>query len=194
LGFGADWFDSRFNAAFTPYGQPVETVRPFYGNPKAPVANVGVYAGDLCTYDVVIGCNLPANTMLSYNAYEQLQNGSTTFNGPFITSPGTVRFVFNGPTAEAIHGTPFGNVPRNPVRDYQTNDATLAIYKYIKVTERVKVRFDVSAMNLFNHPNFGTVDTVMEDAGDLGEGDGFGIPTLTSGGNRQIEFGLRVEF
>ena len=187
---GVDWMDSTFNSAFFSY--PSVNMRPFYGNPKAPISNVGMYAGDMCNYDGVVGCNLPANTMLSYNSYEGGNTGS-----PYIVSANSVRFVVNGPTAEAIHGTPFGNVPRNSLRDYQTNTANFAIYKNIQITERFKVRFDVSAMNVFNHPNFSSVDAFLDDAGDSVygvEGDGFGIPSLTDGGARQIEFGLRIEF
>jgi hypothetical protein len=182
---GVTWMDNTFNSAFFAY--PSINVRPFYGNPKAPIPNVGMYAADMCTYGG-IACNLPASTMLSYNAFEA-GNGS-----PYVVSPSNVRFVVNGPEAEAVNGTPFGNVPRNPLRDYQTNRANFAIYKTIKVTERVKVRFDVSALNVFNHPNFGTVDTFLDDGGDLAQGDGFGINSLNDGGYRQIELALRVDF
>ena len=62
---GVEWMDSTFNSAFFSY--PSVNVRPFYGNPNAPISNVGIYAGDMCNYDGVVGCNLPASTMLSYN-------------------------------------------------------------------------------------------------------------------------------
>ena len=125
--------------------------------------------------------------MLSFNAYNQ-------GNGPMIISPNGARFIVNGAYAETVYGTPFGNVGRNPLRDYQTNSANFAVYKYIKVTERVRVRFDTTFMNVFNHPNFGTVDAYLDDAGYLQEGTGFGIPSLTDGGRRYIKFGLRIDF
>jgi len=190
---GANWFDSTVNSAFFSY--PSVNVRPFYGSPTAPISNVGIYAGDACT---IAGgaskgdpsCSLAANTLLSFNTFN-------TTSGPHVSAqvqPSAVRFIVNGPAAEAVYGTPFGNVPRNPVRDYEINSASFAIYKNIKVTERLKVRFDVSARNVFNHPNFSSVDAALDDAGNLGQSNGFGIPSLTSGGNRTIEFGLRIDY
>jgi hypothetical protein len=184
---GANWFDSTVNSAFFSY--PSISVRPFYGSPTAPVSQVGIYAGDACAYGGAkdASCALAANALISFNQW----NTTDTSTG---TSTSAVRFIVNGKEAETIYGTPFGNVPRNPVRDYQINRADFAIYKNIKVTERLKVRFDVSALNVFNHPNFGTVDAFLDDAGALAEGTGFGIPSLTSGGARQINLALRIDF
>jgi hypothetical protein len=186
---GATWVDTAYNNAFA--GYPSINTRPFYSNPGAPVSSVGVYAGDLCTMDGTAGCNLPANTMLSFNAYNQTHAAATT-------SPGNVRFVVNGATAESIHGTPFGNVGRNVVRDYQTNIANVAVFKYIKINERSRVRFDMTLLNAFNHPNFISVDPFLDDAGLLSYAVGFGIPTLFPGGGgigqRIVTLGLRIEF
>jgi len=184
---GATWMDSTVNSAFFTY--PSVNVRPFYGNPSAPIANVGIYAGDACTWGGPSdpSCGVASTTLLNFNQW----NTVGTAAGVLASA---VRFVVNGPTAETIHGTPFGNVPRNALRDYQINRANFAIYKNIKVTERVRVRFDVSALNVFNHPNFTSVDAFLDDAGYTGENNGFGIPTLYSGGARQVQFGLRVEF
>jgi len=188
---GVTWPDTAFNSGFFSY--PDAAIRPFYGSPNAPVSQVGIYAGDACNYQTNIGvaadpsCGMPANTLLSWNTLNTLGTSTTA-------SASSVKYIVNGPTAESIAGTPFGNVPRNSERDYQTNSANFSVYKFIKVTERVKVRFDTTFLNVFNHPNFGSVDAFLDDAGALQEGTGFGIPSLTSGGNRQIKFGLRVEF
>jgi tetrahydromethanopterin S-methyltransferase subunit F len=56
------------------------------------------------------------------------------------------------------------------------------------------VRFDTTFINVFNHPNFYSIDAYVDDAGVKQEEYGFADPSLFSGGNRQIKFGLRVEF
>jgi hypothetical protein len=189
---GVSWPDTSFNSAFFSY--PDAGVRPFYGNRNAPVSQVGIYAGDACNYQGAgdPSCAFPSNTLLNWNTLNTLGTSTTT-------SASAVKFIVNGPTAETIYGTPFGNVPRNSERDYQTNSANFAVYKFIRVTERVRVRFDTTFLNVFNHPNFSSVDAFLDDAGFLQETTGFGIPSLypgttNSNGIRQIKFGLRVEF
>ncbi len=185
-------FDTTFNS-FVNSAVSYENLRPFMGNPNAPVSLVGIYAGDLCAYDGAAGCNLSPNTVLSFNAYN---NYYMTGEGTpqYVIGPNGARFIVNGPTAQSIYGTPYGNVGRNILRDAITNRANFALYKYIKVTERLKVRFDTTFFNVFNHPNFYSVDPYLDDAGVLQEEYGFGIPSLYDGGGRVITFGLRVEF
>jgi hypothetical protein len=187
---GATWMDSAFNNAF--FSFPSINTRPFSGNSGAPVSHVGIYAGDLCSMDGAAGCNFPANTLLSFNAYNQS-------GGAAVTSPSYVRFIVNGPAAEAIHGTPFGDVGRNVLRDAATNIANFSILKCIKVNERWRVRFDLTLLNVFNHPNFSSVDAYLDDAGSTGYQNGFGIPSLYPGskssfGQRVVTLGLRLEF
>ena len=59
----------------------------------------------------------------------------------------------------------------------------------------------MSVLNVFNHPNFFSVDPFLDDAGLHSEGTGLGIPALTSGGlqngtvgnpGRKISFGLKL--
>jgi len=187
-GSGGDVWDAPFDETYVGL---LETARPFAGNPSAPVSNVGIYAGDACAY-AGAGCSLPANTLLNFNQIN-------TTGAVATTSASNVRVIVNGTTADGIYHTPFGSVGRNTLRDAGTNIANFAVYKYIKVTEEVKVRFDASFINVFNHPNFSSVDPYLDDAGILSEETGFGVPSLWPGtgfsnGQRQIQFGLRVEF
>jgi len=187
-GTGGDVWDARFDETYVGL---LETARPFAGSPSAPVSNVGIYAGDACAY-AGLGCSMAANTLLNFN---QINTTGTVATA----SPSSVRVIVNGATADGIYGTPFGSMGRNTLRDAGTNIANFAIYKYIRVTEGVRVRFDTTFINVFNHPNFSSVDPFLDDAGDLAETTGFGIPSLWPGttlsnGQRQIQFGLRVEF
>jgi hypothetical protein len=164
-----------------------ETARPFLLTPSAPVTNVALYAADLCTYDGVVGCNLSPTQLVSFNAYN-------TQGIAQPTSAGSARFLVNGAYADTVRNTPWGNVGRNTLRDAITNSGNLQVGKDTKVTERVKVRFDANFLNVFNHPNFSTINPYIDNAGYTGEGSGFGVPSLTSGGARTINFGLKILF
>jgi hypothetical protein len=176
--------DTTFNAAYIGI---YETSRPYLLSPSAPVSKVAIYAADLCNYDGEAGCNLSPSQLVSWNAYNAQGAVQTVL-------PSSARFLANGGYANTVYNTPWGNVGRNTLRDAGTNRANFQITKDTRVTERVKVRFDASFLNVFNHPNFGSVDTWLDDAGYNTEGNGFGLPSLTSGGNRTIKFGLKILF
>ena len=188
-------------------------LRPFLGSPTAPVSSVGVMAADACALAVdlclkadqktptALGVFAVANpnTVVNLNDINsRVNNGTGTTETYQVVGAKAVRFIVNGAQAQAFFGTPFGNVGRNTLRESITNSANFSVYKYIKVTEGVKVRFDTTFINVFNHPNFGAItpgiDPYLDDAGLLSEGTGFATPSLESGGNRNITFGLRVEF
>jgi hypothetical protein len=181
---GGSVYDTAFDAHFI---GPYESARPFLLTPSAPVPNVAIYAGDLCSYDGVVGCNLNPSTIMSWNVYNVTGTGQTM-------SASSAHFVVNAPYADSVYGTPWGNVGRNTLRDARTNTANFNIAKNVKVTERVKVEFHTAFLNVFNHPNFGSVDSYLDDAGYTSEFTGFGIPSLQNGGNRTIKFGLKILF
>ena len=180
---GGELYDFPFNTAFAGL---YETARPFAGSPSAPISNVGIYAADACGY-LGVGCDAPASQLISFNA-------ANTTGAVQTVTPSQVRFIANGLEASTLYGTPFGSVGRNTLRDFHTNSANFSLAKDVKVSERVSVQWRMDMLNVFNHPNFGTVDTFLDDAGYLQEGTGFGVPSLTSGGNRSINFQLRVKF
>jgi Carboxypeptidase regulatory-like domain len=170
-----------------------DTSRPFYGSKSAPADSVGVYAADACAYAAAVNpgwaaaCGATPTQLISVNALNA--SGAAT---PVTNNQ--VRYIANGATADSIFGTPFGNVPRNAGRDFHTNIGNFSLFKNIKFTERDWLQWHMTMTNVFNHPNFATVDPDIEDAGLLLEGTGFGTPYLTSGGFRTILFGLKVVF
>jgi len=189
LSGGNQYFDVPFDTAFI---GTYETARPFTGSPSAPVNAVGIYAGDECALSSAISaspiaCGIPANQLISFNA------ANATGSVANVT-PSQVRFIANGQTADSIYGTPFGNVARNSARDYQTNTANFAITKDTQVTERVKAQFRMDLVNVFNHPNFLSVDPFIDDAGLTSFETGFGTPSLFDGGPRTITFEVKVFF
>ncbi len=189
-------FDSSFYGAFN---SGLETARPFMGNPSAPNDAVGIYAADACAY---IGdptsptCDptaLAPDTLLSLNSINT--TGDLT-----PVDPTQVHFIANGAQADAIKRTPFGDARRNSLRDGITNTANLEFSKTVNIGERVKVKWHMSMVNAFNHPNYGAgtgvadIDPFIEDAGLTQEQDGFANPKLFSGGHRTIRFGLKISF
>lgn len=190
--------DTLFNNTFI---GTYDNVRPFYGNPSAPKTSVGAYAGDVCTFfGDPVSCGMPATQLIDWNA-------ANSSNGAVInaTTKDKVKYILNSATADAVFGTPFGNVGRNQERDAITNTTNLEVSKNVKVGERVNISWHISLINAFNHPNYGYggtgsttsggVDPFLDaDAGLVGQGTGFGNPQVFDGGHRTIRFGLRVGF
>jgi hypothetical protein len=184
-------YDANFNAAFTTV--PDGGLRPFLGSNSAPAGTVGIYAVDACNIFgssatpggplVGPGCALPATQLISLNDINA--SGSTT-----PVSNKQVRFIANTAEADAVFGTPFGNVGRNTLRDYWTNTGNFALFKNFKIKERVTLVWHMQMLNVFNHPNFASIDPFIDDAGLTSLETGFANPSLQNGGNRLIKFGL----
>jgi hypothetical protein len=106
-----------------------------------------------------------------------------------------------------------GNVPRNFVRGFGAWQMDLAVRREFQIREGLKLQFRAEAFNLFNHPNFGTIDA---GCGSPGNGGGplgcsnstFGQTTATlansltgilsplyqMGGARSMQFALKLVF
>lgn len=175
--------DPSFTASYAGF---YDNLRPFWGSPSAPPTAVGIYAGDACNY-LGVGCSgISPTQLISMNAANATGTVQTVSNNQ-------IRYIVNAQYAQTVFGTPFGNVPRNAGRDFWTNSANAMIFKNTKIRERLTAEFNVSLDNVFNHPNYSSVDSWIDDAGFQGEGNGFGDPTLTSGGIRviRLHLGLR---
>jgi len=173
-----------------------DVARPFVGNVNAPAASVGIFAGDACGF-FGSSCALPANQLLTFS--QDVQSG---VDGTPVQQ-NAVRYIINASTAQSIFGTPFG-ARRNLSQDEVTNIANLALFKNIKLNERASLEFNTTFQNVFNHPNFQSVDPNIEDAG-LAKSQqapfvGFADPQATNTvvgnalGNRIIRFGLTFRF
>jgi len=191
---GQNFYDSGF---FGNFNSGVEAVRPFLGNLNAPATAVGVMAGDACNIldsGAAPTCSLPPTTLLSLTA---MGPNCLSQALPCAVVPVTnqnVRFIINSQTSQGVFGTPFGNSPRNPVRDEITNIANFSIIKNIKLGEKANFEFHTTFLNVFNHPNFGSVDPFVDDAGLHGAFNGFGDVTQTNSTPRTIYFTGKVTF
>ncbi len=110
-----------------------------------------------------------------------------------------VRFIVNMHTAEAIFGTPIGNVPRNGLVDAKSNRLDASIRKYIKIGERSNLELRMSATNALNHFNYGSIDPNIEDAGTTpGDirlfGTGFANPAQTGANGRVVSLSGKFTF
>ncbi len=198
-------YDYRFNAAFA---IPDGSLRPFAGNPAAPVESVAIFAGDGCAVDQDGNlCGDPAispNTLVSLNGLNQGLTGTASDRSgniapdpghpAKIVTPSQVRFIANTAAAARVFGTPFGNVGRNTLRDFRTNLLNLSVLKSANVSETIKLQFHADFLNAFNHPNYATIDPFLDDAGLVGEGTGFANPYTQPSGDRTIRFGLKILF
>jgi hypothetical protein len=139
-----------------------------------------------------------------------LPNGQSVNTRPDIV-PG-VPFYVSDPTApggRVINYYAFtapagllGDAPRNFLRDFTAWQTDLAIRREFHIFERLKLEFRAESFNLFNHPNFGQVDSYIPDGPTL-----FGRSRATlnnslgglnslyqMGGPRSLQLGLRLKF
>jgi hypothetical protein len=141
---------------------------------------------------------------------------------PGVTQPGTVQWLnpnafvstVDPSTGACLRGDipkncQFGNLGRNALRgpNFTWNDFYLT--KWVPLTERLRLRFDVQFFNVFNHANFALPSLVLAGIhGNPSTQQGFGAITSTTapptgllgvglGGDnspRMIAFQLRLEF
>jgi len=166
-----NYYDSAFSNAFN---SGVETARPFLGSSSAPASAVGIFAGDAGVTADANGNPIAPTQLVSLNALNANTSSVVT-----VTN-NQVRFIANGGVAQSIFGTPFGNAPRNTLQDAITSTANASIFKRFKFSEHASFEFHATALNVFTHMNFQSVDPFIEDAGITGQpGTGFATPSVT---------------
>jgi hypothetical protein len=93
-----------------------------------------------------------------------------------------------------------GNAPRNFVRGFGAWQMDLAIRRDFPIGERLKLQFRAEAFNIFNHPNFGTVNqnfgqtTFGQATATLANSLGIQSPLYQMGGPRSMQFALKFVF
>ena len=76
----------------------------------------------------------------------------------------------------------------------------LAVRREFPIHERLKLQFRAEAFNIFNHPNFGSIDaefgssTFGQATATLANSLGIQNPLYQTGGPRSMQFALKLVF
>jgi outer membrane receptor protein involved in Fe transport len=177
--------------------------RPFLANPNADRRQVGISQVDAFFLNRFNAAKLAELQASNPGGFVSL----TTLNSTGEVVPvslNDVKYVFNGPGAARIFGTPFGSAGRNIERGPILNQLNLGLFKNIKVVERLTVQLRGEAFNVLNHPNPGFGAAVTSTA--LGyiptnninlagnPGNAFGENDDISYARRVVQVGLRIIF
>jgi len=102
--------------------------------------------------------------------------------------------------AAGLVGTVGGLVPRNFARGFGAWQMDLAVRRDFPIYENLKLQFRAEAFNIFNHPNFGTIDTGFGDTAfgqataTLASSLGVVNPLYQMGGPRSMQLALKLVF
>jgi hypothetical protein len=117
--------------------------------------------------------------------------------------------AFTNPPIDPVTGfytTRLGNAPRNFARGFGAWQMDLAVRREFPIYEALRLQFRAEAFNVFNHPNFGTIDqnfcspgpgtqcTFGQALGTLNSGLGILSPLYQTGGPRSMQLALKLVF
>jgi hypothetical protein len=94
----------------------------------------------------------------------------------------------------------YGDSPRNFARGFGAWEMDLAVRRNFPIRERLKLQFRAEAFNVFNHPNFGTINpflgetTFGQATATLAQSLGILSPLYQMGGPRSMQFALKLVF
>jgi len=104
------------------------------------------------------------------------------------------------PNAFTAPATGLGDAPRNFVRGFGAWQTDMAVRRDFPIHERLKLQFRAEAFNIFNHPNFGTINanfgqaTFGQATATLASSLGVLSPLYQQGGARSMQFALKFVF
>ena len=185
------------------FGGTFDACRPILSNASLPIASVGQYCdGTLATCPTAGGTALPLGTLVSFT--DPCIGSGGGQNQCAVTPITGAHWIHNDPTAAQVLGTPYGGVGRNTLRGQPISTANLAVFKNIKINERVTAQFQAQAFNIMNTQFLGVPDPVLDDvatgrfqstAFNSNGGGTFAGNVNTDGiGRRQLLFGLKLIF
>jgi len=104
------------------------------------------------------------------------------------------------PNAFVAVDSGLGDDPRNFARGFGAWQMDLAVRRDFPIHERLKLQLRAEAFNIFNHPNFGSVDGQVGDprfgqaTGTVANSLGILSPLYQTGGPRSMQFALKIIF
>jgi hypothetical protein len=174
VGYGDPTWDSGFLG--------LDSLRPFFGNPKAPRNSVGISQIDA---SLIFGVSVKDPN--GFYDLVALNKGNTV-----VVTKDQVRYIYNGPGAAKIFGTPYGNVPRGFETGPIINVFNLGVFKNIRIRENTRLQLRLEAFNAFNHPNGGLPNIFVEGA--LSGGGPFNDVGEITYGRRVVQIGAKIIF
>ncbi|MFL6229812.1 MAG: carboxypeptidase regulatory-like domain-containing protein [Pyrinomonadaceae bacterium] len=178
--------------------------RPFLSNPNADRRQVGITQYDAFFLFGAFRGTTNANTLVNFagtNPTGLISLTALNATGDIVpVTTNDVKYIFNGPGAARLFGTPFGSSPRNAERGPIFNQLNMSLFKNIKVFERLTVQLRGEAFNVLNHPNPGFG---VERGGYLpaininaagNEGGAFGENQDIELARRVVQVGIRIIF
>jgi len=107
--------------------------------------------------------------------------------------------AFSEPAAGAL-----GDAPRNSLRGFGAWQMDMAVRREFPIQDRLKLQFRAEAFNIFNHPNFGVINTTYCSPGPgctfgqatatLASSLGILSPLYQQGGPRSVQLALKLIF
>ena len=107
------------------------------------------------------------------------------------------------PLAFTVASSGLGDAPRNFARGFGAWQWILAIRQEFPIHERLKLQFRAEAFNIFNHPNFGIINSTLcsgtgctfgQATATLASSLGVLSPLYQQGGPRSMQFALKLIF
>lgn len=104
------------------------------------------------------------------------------------------------PQAFANVTSGFGNVPRNSLRGFGAWQMDLAARREFVIHDNLRAQLRVEAFNVFNHPNFGSVNAALgqqtfgQAISTLANSLGVLNPLYQLGGPRSVQFAIKLVF
>ena len=98
-----------------------------------------------------------------------------------------------------------GTLGRNSFRGFPVSQMDFSAGRQFRISDKVKLQGRIELFNLFNHPNFGSIDSNLGSTPPPQLNPGFGIatkmlngsmsdPLYSVGGPRSIQLSLRLRF
>jgi hypothetical protein len=98
--------------------------------------------------------------------------------------------AFGAPRAGA-----FGSSAKGVIKGPGSNIFNVGVSKYFAITERVRLRWELTGTNAFNHPNWANPQVNITSLGQVGVITATGgVSNLDQSAARNLRMGLRVEW
>jgi Carboxypeptidase regulatory-like domain len=152
-------------------------------------------------FPVTLLGDLEENSATGQNYYGGLNivaGQAIYLNGPQFPGGRAINVnAFSSPVSGQV-----GDAPRNFVRGFGAVQMDLAARREFPIRERLKLQFRAEAFNIFNHPNFGAIDSVFfpgsitfgRATATLAQSLGILSPLYQMGGPRSMQLALKLIF